>query len=158
LAVYHVVGARNAEWAAAAADELSLDAESNGLAYVQVAYEDHMELLYAACDVAVCRAGANTVAELTVTGTPAVLVPLPGAPADHQSANAAVLEKVGAALVIQDAALDSERLRAELDALFSEPGRLEKMAAAARGLGRPDAAQAVAALATDHAKKRPVAS
>ena len=113
-----------------------------------------MELVYAACDLMVCRAGANTVAELTVTGTPAVLVPLPGAPGDHQNANASVLSKVGAALVIQDSELDSERLRVELEELITESGRLQAMAAAARGLGRPDAAQAVAALAAAHAKKR----
>ena len=131
LAIYHVVGARNADWAAAAAGELSLGSRTKGLVYVQVAYEDHMELVYAACDLMVCRAGANTVAELTVTGTPAVLVPLPGAPGDHQNANASVLSKVGAALVIQDSELDSERLRVELEELITESGRLQAMAAAA---------------------------
>jgi UDP-N-acetylglucosamine--N-acetylmuramyl-(pentapeptide) pyrophosphoryl-undecaprenol N-acetylglucosamine transferase len=153
-AVYHVVGARNAEWAATAAVQLSLGSQPDGLVYVQVPYEDHMELVYAACDVAVCRAGANTVAELTVTGTPAVLVPLPGAPGDHQSANAGVLAKVGAAVVIRDELLDSDRLADELDGLLGEPGRLEIMALASRGLGRPGAAQGVAALAEAHAKKR----
>lgn len=156
LAIYHVVGARNADWAAAAAGELSLGSEPEGLVYVQVAYEEHMELVYEACDVAVCRAGANTVAELTVTGTPAVLVPLPGAPGDHQNANASVLCKVGAAVVVQDSALDPERLGDELDELLSETSRLEAMAEAASRLGRPDAAQAVAALASAHARKRSV--
>jgi UDP-N-acetylglucosamine--N-acetylmuramyl-(pentapeptide) pyrophosphoryl-undecaprenol N-acetylglucosamine transferase len=135
---------------------MSLGSQPDGLVYVQVPYEDHMELVYAACDVAVCRAGANTVAELTVTGTPAVLVPLPGAPGDHQSANAGVLAKVGAAVVITDETLDSARLSEELDGLLGEPGRLEMMAMASRGLGRPDAAQGVAALAEAHAKKRRV--
>jgi UDP-N-acetylglucosamine:LPS N-acetylglucosamine transferase len=158
LAVYHVVGARNADWAATAAAELALGSDPDGLAYVQVPYEDHMELVYAASDIAVCRAGANTVAELTVTGTPAVLIPLPGAPGDHQNANAAVLASVGAAVVIEDSALDTESLCDQLDDLLKEPGRLEAMAAAARGLGRPDAARAVAALATGHAKKRRLAS
>jgi UDP-N-acetylglucosamine--N-acetylmuramyl-(pentapeptide) pyrophosphoryl-undecaprenol N-acetylglucosamine transferase len=156
LAVYHVVGARNADWAAKAADELALGSNSDGLSYVQVAYEDHMELVYAASDIAVCRAGANTVAELTVTGTPSLLIPLPGAPGDHQNANASVLAGVGAAVVVQDSALDTERLCTELESLLEEPGRLEAMAGAARGLGRPDAAQAVAALASGHAKKRRV--
>lgn len=153
LAIYHVVGARNADWAATAARELSLGSDPDGLVYVQVAYEDHMELVYTACDVAVCRAGANTVAELTVTGTPAVLVPLPGAPGDHQNANADVLAKVGAAVVVQDGDLDVERLSEELERLVADPARLEAMAVAARGLGRPDAAQAVAALAAGHARR-----
>jgi UDP-N-acetylglucosamine--N-acetylmuramyl-(pentapeptide) pyrophosphoryl-undecaprenol N-acetylglucosamine transferase len=159
IAVYHVVGARNADWAAAAAAELSLGSEPGGLVYVQVAYEDHMEYVYAACDLAVCRSGANTVAELTVTGTPALLVPLPGAPGDHQNANASVLAEVGAAVVVQDRELDASRLSLELERLLAEPGRLEKMADAAYALGRPDAAEAVADLASRHARHRdPVAS
>ena len=112
-----------------------------------------MELVYAACDVAVCRSGANTVAELTVTGTPALLVPLPGAPGDHQNANAAVLANVGAAVVIQDAELDVKRLSDELEGLLGQAGRLEKMASAAHAVGRPDAAEAVAALAAEHARQ-----
>ncbi|MGO9341994.1 MAG: UDP-N-acetylglucosamine--N-acetylmuramyl-(pentapeptide) pyrophosphoryl-undecaprenol N-acetylglucosamine transferase [Acidimicrobiales bacterium] len=151
VAIYHVVGTRNAEWAAAAAGEL-MSAEPGGISYVQVPYEDHMELVYAAADIAVCRAGANTVAELTVTGTPSILVPLPGAPGDHQTANARVLESRGAGIVIQDDALDTERLADELDRLLGDHDRLERMSGAARGLGRPDAADAVAALAVQHAR------
>ena len=153
VAIYHVVGARNVDWANTAARELSLGSDRDGLVYVQVAYEDHMELVYTVCDVAVCRAGANTVAELAVTGTPAVLVPLPGSPDDHQNANADVLAEVGAAVVVQDGDLDADRLSEEIERLVADPRRLEAMAVAARGLGRPDAAQAVAALAAGHARK-----
>jgi UDP-N-acetylglucosamine--N-acetylmuramyl-(pentapeptide) pyrophosphoryl-undecaprenol N-acetylglucosamine transferase len=174
IAVYHVVGGRNAESAAAAAAAAghppgsrsrgsdstdprpgrALDPEraSQGLVYEQVAYEDHMEFFYAASDVVVCRAGANTVAELTATGTPSVLVPLPGAPGDHQNANAAVLKRVGAAVVVSDDALDEDRLATELDAILGDPDRLKTMASAASGLGRPDAAEAVAALAASYAR------
>ena len=115
------------EWAAAAAAELLNEAGTAGnsgtagIAYVQVPYEEHMELVYAAADVAVCRAGANTVAELTVTGTPSILVPLPGAPGDHQNANARVLESDGAAIVIQDDALEAGRLAEELERLSAIP-------------------------------------
>ncbi len=59
------------------------------------AFEDRMELLLSAADVAVQRAGASTVAELTVAGLPAILVPLPGAPGDHQTANARRLAAAG---------------------------------------------------------------
>lgn len=156
VAIYHVVGTRNAQWAAAAAAELLTDTDGRGperICYVQVPYEEHMELVYAAADLAVCRAGANTVAELTATGTPAILVPLPGAPGDHQNANARILEKAGAGIVIQNDALDAGRLADELDHLLRDRDRLARMADAARGLGRPDAAGAVAALAVGHARR-----
>jgi UDP-N-acetylglucosamine--N-acetylmuramyl-(pentapeptide) pyrophosphoryl-undecaprenol N-acetylglucosamine transferase len=146
-AIYHVVGSRDAEWARQVARDL--DFGQGGLAYVQVPYEEHMDLFYAASDVCVCRAGANTVAELAVTGTPAVLVPLPGAPGDHQSANAAVLESAGAAVVVPDSSLDAKTLR---DALDSMMPRLGEMASRAREIGKPDAADAVAALAAKCAK------
>jgi UDP-N-acetylglucosamine:LPS N-acetylglucosamine transferase len=158
VAIYHVVGTRDSEWAAAAAVELlgrqgTLGGTGTaGISYVQVPYEDHMELVYSAADVAVCRAGANTVAELTVTGTPSILVPLPGAPGDHQNANAGVLANNEAAIVIQDGELDARRLGEELDRLMGDPDRLARMAEAAHSLGRPDAADAVAALAVSHAR------
>jgi UDP-N-acetylglucosamine:LPS N-acetylglucosamine transferase len=157
VAIYHVVGNRDAEWAAAAAAELLADPDGGRkgrICYVQVAYEEHMELVYAAADMAVCRAGANTVAELTATGTPSILVPLPGAPGDHQNANARVLDAAGAGIVIQDAVFDAGRLADELDRLVGDRDRLARMADAARGLGRPDAAGAVAALALSHARRR----
>jgi UDP-N-acetylglucosamine--N-acetylmuramyl-(pentapeptide) pyrophosphoryl-undecaprenol N-acetylglucosamine transferase len=83
-----------------------------------------------------------TVAELAVAGVPSVLIPLPGAPGDHQTANARVLEKAGAALLLTDAECDAEALAAELDRLLDDPNRLETMGRSARALGRPDAAAA----------------
>jgi UDP-N-acetylglucosamine--N-acetylmuramyl-(pentapeptide) pyrophosphoryl-undecaprenol N-acetylglucosamine transferase len=157
VAIYHVVGTRDAEWTAAAAAELLADRDGGHyerICYVQVAYEEHMELVYAAADVAVCRAGANTVAELTATGTPSILVPLPGAPGDHQNANARVLDAAGAGIIIQDDVFDARRLGNELDRLVGDRVRLARMADAARELGRPDAAGAVAALALSHARRR----
>jgi UDP-N-acetylglucosamine--N-acetylmuramyl-(pentapeptide) pyrophosphoryl-undecaprenol N-acetylglucosamine transferase len=156
VAVYHVVGRRDAAWTKTVAKELSLCARTEGqkgLSYVQVPFEERMELVYAAADVAVCRAGANTVAELTVTGTPSLLVPLPGAPGDHQSANADVLRRNGAAVVVKDRDLDAERLSKELDALLGDSGRLARMARAADHLGRPDAAERIADLAERHARR-----
>ena len=109
-----------------------------------VEFEHQMAAVYAACDLAVTRAGATTVAELCATGTPSVVVPLPGAPGDHQGANARELERVGAAVVLQDAAVSAVTLDATLSALLDDPGRLATMSAAARGLGRPDAADQIA--------------
>jgi UDP-N-acetylglucosamine--N-acetylmuramyl-(pentapeptide) pyrophosphoryl-undecaprenol N-acetylglucosamine transferase len=114
--------------------------------YELVEYEDDMPTLYRTSDVVVTRAGAVTVAELAVSGTPAVLVPLPGAPSDHQSANAAAMVLAGAAVALPDAECEPERLARELDALLGEPDRLAAMRAAARTLAVPDAAARVADL------------
>ncbi len=141
LAVYHVVGAR--DW------EERADPPTSGLQYVQVRYSDRMDLVLAAADLAVCRAGGTTVAELAAVGVPAVLVPLPIATRDHQTANAASLVEAGAAVLVPDDQLDAARLLAELDRLGA-PGVLDRMAAAAAGLGRPDAAEAVADLLAEH--------
>ena len=83
--------------------------------------------------LAVCRAGAGTVAELTVAGVPAVLVPLPGSPSDHQTRNAQTLERAGAAVVVPDAECDPTRLDAVVSELLAQPERLEQMGNAARG-------------------------
>ncbi len=122
--------------------------------YQQVRFEDHVELLYAAADVLVGRAGASTVAELAVVGLGSVLVPLPGAPGDHQSHNARRMEAAGAAVVVPDSSCDAEHLDAVLRRLLAEPGRLEAMGCAARRVGRPGAAAAVASLAAA-ARERP---
>ncbi len=150
--VYHVVGRRDAE---AMAREAPAALDHGGLVYRQVAYEDRMALFYQAADVVVGRAGATTVAELAVMGVPAVLVPLPGAPGDHQTANAAGLAAAGGAVVVPDGECSGERLADELEALRAPPGRLERMAAAAASLGRPDATAAVVAVVESHARAGP---
>jgi len=121
------------------------------LAYELVEYEDDMPALYRASDVVVTRAGAVTVAELALSGTPAVLVPLPGAPSDHQSANAAAMVQAGAAVALRDAECEPERLARELDALLAAPDRLAAMRVAARTLAAPDAAARVADLVEEAA-------
>ena len=113
--------------------------------------------LYAATSIAVCRAGATTVAELAAAGVPSVLVPLPGAPGDHQTRNALALVDAGAAVLVPDAECTGARLAAELEPLLADPARLETMAAAARTLARPDAADDLAAL-VEAAGRQPAAS
>ncbi|HTZ08245.1 MAG TPA: glycosyltransferase [Acidimicrobiales bacterium] len=153
VALYHVVGRRDAEWAAAAAPPAPAPTgEPERLWYRQVPYEERMPLFYQAADVVVARAGANTVAELAVVGVPAVLVPLPGAPGDHQAANAAVLVAAGGAVLVPDPECSGERLAAELDALVGTPGRLGAMAGAAAAVGRPDALEAVVDLVRHRAR------
>jgi len=117
-----------------------------------VEYEEHMERQYERASVAVTRAGAVTVAELAVVGLPAVLVPLPGAPDDHQTRNAGAAAAAGGAVVVPDADATAERLAAELDQLLADPARLDAMSTAARTLGRPDAAARVATLVEETAR------
>jgi len=148
LAVRHVVGRRDFAWATAARPP------SAALDYRQVEFEDRMALLYQAADVMVCRAGANTVAELAVVGVPSVLVPLPGAPGDHQTANAGALAGAGAAVLVPDPQCTGPRLAAELDALLSDRQRLRAMAEAAASVGRPDALAAVVDVVEGHASPR----
>jgi UDP-N-acetylglucosamine--N-acetylmuramyl-(pentapeptide) pyrophosphoryl-undecaprenol N-acetylglucosamine transferase len=131
--VYHIVGRR--DWEAGVGT-------GGGGPIVRVPYEERMDAVYAAADLVVCRAGAMTVAELAAAGVASVLVPLPGAPGDHQSANARVLERDGAARVLRDAECTPERLTELVDALLDEPGRLAAMSAAARALAPVDAAGA----------------
>lgn len=145
-AIRHVVGAR--DFAQVSADAPTPD----GLTYQVVRFEDHMDRCYAAADVAVHRAGASTVAELAAAGMPSILVPLPGAPGDHQTVNARRLSGVGGAVVIPDDELDGDRLAAELDRLLADPLVLDAMGLAARSLARPDAARDVALLAQRHAR------
>jgi undecaprenyldiphospho-muramoylpentapeptide beta-N-acetylglucosaminyltransferase len=148
VAIHHVVGRR--DW-----DEPSAVGPApapGGLHYQAVEYEDRMPSALAAADVAVTRAGASTCAELAVVGLPAVLVPSPHVTADHQTANAAHLVDAGAAVLIPDAELDTGRLAAELDALLGDDARRAAMTTALRSLARPDAADAVADLAEEHAR------
>jgi UDP-N-acetylglucosamine--N-acetylmuramyl-(pentapeptide) pyrophosphoryl-undecaprenol N-acetylglucosamine transferase len=106
-------------------------------------YIDRMDYAYAAADVAVCRAGALTIAELTRVGLPAILVPYPRAAADHQTANARTLVEAGAALMVRDAEVH-ERLGSELTQLLMNDERRTQMAEASKTLGRPEAGTLIA--------------
>jgi UDP-N-acetylglucosamine--N-acetylmuramyl-(pentapeptide) pyrophosphoryl-undecaprenol N-acetylglucosamine transferase len=94
----------------------------------------------------VSRSGAGTVAELAAIGRPSILVPLLGAIDQDQFANAGVLAKVSGGLRIAQTEFTSDRLAAEISALAAEPQRLAAMAAAARSVGRLDAAERLADL------------
>ena len=97
----------------------------------------------AAADIAVARAGGS-VFELAQYGLPSVLIPYPHASGNHQTANARWMERAGAATILPDAELSSQRLRAEVDALANDEDRRRAMAAAAAALARPDAARTIA--------------
>jgi len=95
----------------------------------------------------VCRSGASTVAEVTAAAKPAVFIPFPRAADDHQKVNAKALERAGAAVVLEESNLTSERLVEIVAALMQDRTRLEKMGVAARKLSHPNAAQEIAQMA-----------
>jgi UDP-N-acetylglucosamine--N-acetylmuramyl-(pentapeptide) pyrophosphoryl-undecaprenol N-acetylglucosamine transferase len=108
------------------------------------AYEDDMQGALRWCDLALCRSGATTLAELCALGVPAWLIPFPKAADDHQTANARVMVKAGAGWLTADADWGSEASCAAVVDLLRHPGRVQAAARASALLGRPDAARAVA--------------
>ena len=115
---------------------------------------DEMLAVLAAADLIVGRAGSSTLAEATALGLPLVVVPYPHA-AGHQRANAASLVEAGAARLVEDEAFDAEALL-DAAALLHDPVAHAAMAAAARSLGRPGAAAAVARLVMAVAAREPL--
>ncbi len=99
---------------------------------------------YAASDLALTRAGALTSAELNAWGIPSVLIPLPTAAADHQTANARALVAVGAAVMLPQNELSAGRLETEVGGLLNSPEKLAALAARAREQGKPNAAGVIA--------------
>jgi UDP-N-acetylglucosamine--N-acetylmuramyl-(pentapeptide) pyrophosphoryl-undecaprenol N-acetylglucosamine transferase len=150
LAVYHVCGDRNL---ADCRTELERTRRADdALVYELVGYEQDMPALYARASLSVCRAGAGTIAEVAAAGMPAIFVPLPNAPSDHQMRNARTLEQIGAAVVLRDDECDPRRLDAVVSELLADSDRLQTMSDAARGVGRLDAAARLADLVEEHAR------
>jgi UDP-N-acetylglucosamine--N-acetylmuramyl-(pentapeptide) pyrophosphoryl-undecaprenol N-acetylglucosamine transferase len=131
--VFHQTGEADRERVAAAY-------AAAGVAARVVAFERNMPARYAESDLAVCRSGALTVAELAMAGLPALLVPYPHAADDHQTANARAAEQAGAAIVLPSRPLAAGDVLRALAELAGDPGRLAAMAAASARLARPDAA------------------
>jgi UDP-N-acetylglucosamine--N-acetylmuramyl-(pentapeptide) pyrophosphoryl-undecaprenol N-acetylglucosamine transferase len=132
--VFHQAGEADRAAVEARYAELGLPAEV-------VAFERDMPRRYEWADLAICRAGALTVAELALAGMPALLVPYPFAADDHQAANARALEEAGAARRLDARPLDPNALAQAVAELVTTPGRLVLMREAALRLARPHAAQ-----------------
>ncbi|HUB09409.1 MAG TPA: undecaprenyldiphospho-muramoylpentapeptide beta-N-acetylglucosaminyltransferase [Myxococcales bacterium] len=105
---------------------------------------DDMSAAYQSADLVLCRAGATTLAELTVCKKAAILVPFPAATDDHQTKNAASMVAAGAAVVIPQGELTGERLAREIARLAEHPEERLAMEKAAGRLGRPEAAREIA--------------
>ena len=131
--------------AAGRPDEVSVHPGPGDPPYVVTAYIDRMDLAYAAADLIVCRAGANTVTEVAAIGLPAAFVPLPIGNGE-QAHNAHPVVQAGGALLIDDAALTPAWIDNVVIPLVSHPGRLAAMSAAASDIVPRDADQKLADL------------
>jgi UDP-N-acetylglucosamine--N-acetylmuramyl-(pentapeptide) pyrophosphoryl-undecaprenol N-acetylglucosamine transferase len=138
--IIHLAGSDG--MADAGAARQALPPELRGRYTAEPYLTDRMADALVAADLVVGRAGSSTCAEITAVGVASILVPYPFAGA-HQRYNAGYLAEEGAAMVVADAELDAARLTSEVAALRDDERR-SAMAAAARGLGRPDAARALA--------------
>jgi UDP-N-acetylglucosamine--N-acetylmuramyl-(pentapeptide) pyrophosphoryl-undecaprenol N-acetylglucosamine transferase len=112
-----------------------------------------VEEFFSRTDLLICRSGAITLAEITIVGKPAILVPLPTAAHNHQEENARRLMEAGAAKMILQKDLNADSLLQAIEELSSSPDALTKMAEASRNMGRPDATKNVVALAQKIAEK-----
>ena len=128
--------------------------DGDALTYDLLGYDDRTwTSCFERATLAVCRSGAGTIAELTVAGVPAVLVPLPGAPSDHQTRNAQTLERAGAGgRAARRRVRPAPPRRSGDRAACRRPTGSSAMGEAARALGRPDAAARVADLVEEHAR------
>jgi UDP-N-acetylglucosamine--N-acetylmuramyl-(pentapeptide) pyrophosphoryl-undecaprenol N-acetylglucosamine transferase len=138
--VLHLSGRDHAEGVRAAYRELSITARV-------MDFTAAMADVWAVADLAVSRSGASSCAELTACGVPSVLMPYPFHKDKHQRLNAEVLHAAGAAILVddeRDARKNAEKLRPIMQSLLLDSNRRLTMAAAARSLGRTDAADAVA--------------
>jgi UDP-N-acetylglucosamine--N-acetylmuramyl-(pentapeptide) pyrophosphoryl-undecaprenol N-acetylglucosamine transferase len=146
ISVLHAHGPKN-----------SLDVEQRNpdAPYVARPYIDRMDLAYAAADLAICRSGAMTVAEVSATGLPAVYVPLPHGNGE-QELNARPVVDAGGGILVSDATLTEQYVCETVVALLADTERIATMSRAAAGAGHKGAAAAVAQIVLDtaHAARR----
>ena len=152
VTVIHVTG--DDGYARALADRAALPLARQGRYRPHPFLREEMLSSLAAADLVVGRAGSSTLAEVAALGLPMVVVPYPHA-AGHQRANAAALVEAGAARLVEDEAFDADALL-EAARLLDDPAAHVAMSAAARALGRPGAADAVAALVLATALRDPL--
>lgn len=143
--IRHQTGQAMRDETAARYAELGIEARMD-------AFVEDMAEAYAWADLAVCRAGAMTVSELSAAALPAILVPYPHAIDDHQTHNARYLADAGAAVLLPQTELTPDRLATEIAALIGDPDRLAAMSAKAAALAKPEAAQTVAGICIQEAK------
>ncbi len=147
LAVRHVVGERFMSTA------MPARRGDDGILYDVIGFDDHMPAAYAAADLLVGRGGASTVAEVAVTGTPAVLVPWAASADDHQTLNVRWLSEAGAAVLLTEDDLRAGRLGAEIERLRCDRQARLSLGARAHQLGEVHRQGAIAALVDEVARR-----
>ena len=140
IQIIHQVGSKNLYECKQQLDPMVL----SNTRYFLRDYFDDLSLAYASSDLAICRAGAMTVSELSVTGTPAVFVPYPYAAADHQSHNAKYMASKGAAIVIPQNQLSGALLVQDLKSIILDDDRLRNMRRSMNAEGKAQAARDLA--------------
>jgi len=138
--VLHIIGPK-----------FSIEAPQTGVPYVVLNYVDRMDLAYSAADAVLCRAGSNTVTEVSGLGLPAVYVPLPIGNGE-QALNARPVVEAGGGLLVDDGAVTADWVRATVPSLLTDPVRLETMGKAAAGLIPLDADEKLARMILEAAR------
>jgi len=136
LEIFHQAGAADRDRVQDAYRQAGLDAQV-------VDFESAMPARYRWADLALCRAGALTVAELALAGLPALLVPYPFAADDHQAANADAFAEAGAGIRLESRPLDADVVQAHLEGFIQAPESLLAMSGAATSLAEPNAAERI---------------
>nr|WP_176457288.1 MULTISPECIES: undecaprenyldiphospho-muramoylpentapeptide beta-N-acetylglucosaminyltransferase [unclassified Rhodococcus (in: high G+C Gram-positive bacteria)] len=146
ISVLHAHGPKNS---------LDVEQRNPNAPYVALPYIDRMDLAYAAADLAICRSGAMTVAEVSATGLPAVYVPLPHGNGE-QELNARPVVDAGGGILVSDATLTEQYVTDTVVALLNDTEKIAAMSRAAAGAGHKGAAAAVAQIVLDtaHAARR----
>lgn len=143
--IIHQTGQRDYENVLAAYEKLGMTSAAPSAASGEVhKFIDDMPGMFARADLLVCRSGASTVAEIAAAGKAAVFVPFPQAADDHQNVNARALERVGAAIVVEESNLEAAYLVDTIAALLGDPAGLRRMSQATRSLAHPRAVEEIA--------------
>ena len=147
LAVLHITGARYFD------EQVPTLPQGSAIWYKRVAYCENMTDVYAAADLVVARSGASTVAEIATVGIAAILVPWRDAAKNHQYTNALWLTSQGGAVMLSEADLHSESLRAAVESLLRHPETLLAVSAQARKLGEVHRNCSIARVIEDAARR-----
>lgn len=139
--IVHILGRRSIE-----GETSSGEPGGDALIYRRISFVERMVEAYAVADLALCRGGATTIAEIAAMGLPAIIVPYPHHRDRQQERQGRVLENAGGAVLLADAETTTERVAREADRLLGEPEALDRMSSAARSLARPNAAADLARL------------
>jgi len=135
--IIHQTGQRDYDHVLAAYQQAGISGEVHK-------FIDDMPGTFGRADLLVCRSGASTVGEITAAGKPAIFVPFPAAADDHQNVNARALERVGAAVVVEESNLGAAYLVDTIAAVIGDVRRLQSMSAAAKSLAHPRAVEEIA--------------